>query len=203
MPDLLSFIITSIILIVLPGPDNLYILSQSAIAGSRIGYVIAIGICSGLLLQTIALIFGLDALLSRFPSILFYLQLTGVCYLLYLALEQPLPPSTQNSPSFSNLRLYYYRGLWMNVTNPKVLLFFFSYLPQFIEQPQNSGRQLLVLGCIFILLTALLFSAYAMMAHPIYQWLHRHHISSIAFSRIERTLYGLLAGYLLIDLLSF
>jgi threonine/homoserine/homoserine lactone efflux protein len=171
-PDVLAaFLLVSISLTLLPGPDNLFVLSLSAIHGSRTGIPAALGMAIGNFAHTTAVALGLSALVASTPFALTLVQALGVVYLLFLAWQSwhhPLRLSndsrTPAENQLSSLQLFR-RGLLMNLLNPKVALFFLALFPQFIDQNSvHKALQIFTLGTVFVLQTAIIFSAVALAA---------------------------------------
>ncbi|CAA0097109.1 Homoserine/homoserine lactone efflux protein [BD1-7 clade bacterium] len=164
-----AFWITSMALAVAPGPDNLFVLSQSALYGRRSGLWVTAGLCSGLLFHTAAVALGLAALIQASSFAFTLVKFAGAGYLLYLAWgalraalrDVPLGAANQSSTLVSPLSLYR-RGVLMNITNPKVTLFFLAFLPQFIA-PQGLPvfAQVGILGVVFMLGTFIVFGLIA------------------------------------------
>ncbi|WP_286304422.1 LysE family translocator [Methylophaga marina] len=124
--NLMMFIVTSIVLALAPGPDNLYVISQSALYGARTGLIITLGLCSGLIIHIAAVVFGLATWLITSPMTFVWLKIIGAGYLLYLAWRAfrtpvitALTDTKRLDTSLSLLRI----GFLMNVSNPKVALF--------------------------------------------------------------------------------
>ena len=188
--NLMMFIVTSIVLALAPGPDNLYVISQSALYGARTGFIITLGLCSGLIIHIAAVVFGLATWLTTSPITFVWLKFIGAGYLLYLAwraLRTPvitaLTDTKRLDTSLSLLRI----GFLMNVSNPKVALFFLAFLPQFIDTSGISvSWQIVYLGLIFMLTALMIFSVMALTAASMGRWL-------IASSRAQRILQSLTA----------
>jgi len=188
--NLMMFIVTSIVLALAPGPDNLYVISQSALYGARTGLIITLGLCSGLIIHIAAVVFGLATWLTTSPMTFVWLKIIGAGYLLYLAwraLRTPvitaLTDTKRLDTSLSLLRI----GFLMNVSNPKVALFFLAFLPQFIDTSGVSvSWQIVYLGLIFMLTALMIFSVMALTAASMGRWL-------IASSRAQRILQSLTA----------
>ncbi len=169
------FLLASALLSIAPGPDNLFVLSQSALYGSRSGVLITLGLCTGLLVHTTAVALGVAALLQSSPLAFDLLRYIGALYLLYLAWLAFSAEATQATSQGSTLRssgALYRRGIIMNVTNPKVTIFFLAFLPQFVSPLHGSpGPQIVLLGLIFILVALGVFSAIAILAGRLSPWL--------------------------------
>lgn len=150
-----------------PGPDILFVFAQSLAHGCLAGVYVTLGLCTGICLHVTLAAFGAGTFLKRHPRAYKTVTLCGAVYLAYLAwgalqgarvvavdgaAPPPLPP----------LRLYL-RGIVMNVSNPKVILFFLSFLPQFMcPEKGRLVRQFLTLGGVFILATLLVFNVVAL-----------------------------------------
>lgn len=167
---LLSFTLASLLLALAPGPDNIFVLTHSALYGARSGIAVIVGLCLGIMVHTLCLIVGISALLAAYPTLLLFIKLLGVAYLSYLAYQAFLAAlkaqgmSTNHSQKLESKALIK-RGFFMNITNPKVQLFFLSFFPQFLPpdaQGLNLALQILILGLIFALATLLVFSIIAL-----------------------------------------
>lgn len=176
--ELLAFFAASVLLGLAPGPDNLFVLAQSALYGARAGLLVVLGLCTGLVVHTALVGLGVAALLLASPLAFTLLRLAGALYLLYLAwrayaaVAAPSPAGGHSS-LLSGARLYR-RGIIMNLTNPKVSLFFLAFLPQFIVPEYGRATlQVGLLGALFILATLLVFGAVALMAGRLGEWLSR------------------------------
>ena len=151
-----------------PGPDNLFVLSQSALLGSRSGLLVTLGLCTGLLLHIAAATLGVAAILQTSPLAFNLLKAVGAAYLVLLAVQAFRAGAAGlevSSHSGSGARTLYFRGIIMNVTNPKVALFFLAFLPQFTDGARGSvALQMLLLGSFFMVSTLLVFGAVACFA---------------------------------------
>lgn len=173
LETLVTFFGLSVLLGLSPGPDNIFVLMQSAQRGWRAGLAVVLGLCMGILVHTAAVALGLAALVAASPAAFMVLKLVGAAYLLYLAWgawRAPVsvsagsssPVQTQTLPARELLRMVG-RGVVMNVTNPKVLIFFLALLPQFAQPERGSvAAQIVVLGGVFMLATLLVFGAIAL-----------------------------------------
>lgn len=165
---LLMFFTTSVLLALCPGPDNLFVMTQAAQQGRRAGLLVTLGLCTGLLFHTAAVTFGLAALFKTSAAAFTVLKFAGAGYLLYLAWLS-LRAGTSSPPASAadrpDSRALYRRGIIMNVTNPKVSIFFLAFLPQFVD-PANGllHLQFLLLGGVFIIATIIVFGAISVLA---------------------------------------
>lgn len=159
-----AFFGVSMLLGITPGPDNIFVLVQSATYGKRAGMLVVLGLCTGLVVHTTAVAFGLAALFAASEAAFVVLKMLGAGYLAYLAwgaLRATAGDSSNGTTgtALQDLQLYR-RGIFMNLTNPKVVFFFLAFLPQFVDATQGSvAMQLGALGAIFILATLVTFGA--------------------------------------------
>jgi threonine/homoserine/homoserine lactone efflux protein len=166
------FALASFLLALVPGPDNLFVITQSALFGRRSGVLITLGLCSGLLVHTSLVALGLAALFQASPLAFTLLKMTGALYLLYLAWMSWQASATvmQDGKPLGLLALYR-RGVIMNVTNPKVSIFFLAFLPQFTHPGQGSlALQIVLLGLVFMLVSMLTFCGFAVIAGSLRAW---------------------------------
>lgn len=170
---LAAFFATALFLAVVPGPDNVFVLTQSALRGKRAGLWVVLGLCSGLLVHTGAVALGVAALFERSRLAFDLLKYAGAAYLLYLAwqsLRAPAMTIEAGAGARGDAGRLYLRGIVMNVSNPKVSIFFLAFLPQFVDKQAGSVTlQMLALGATFILATALVFGALALSAGAVGQ----------------------------------
>ncbi len=162
------FFFSSILLALVPGPDNLFVMVQAAQRGKTAGLAVTLGLCTGLLIHTTAVAFGLAAVFAASALAFNLLKYLGAGYLLYLAWGafRAGDGGGGDSPAvdlpFGRL---YRRGIIMNITNPKVSIFFLAFLPQFAD-PQYGPLipQMVLLGGLFILATILIFGGISLLA---------------------------------------
>ena len=162
------FLLTSALLTLAPGPDVMYLLAKSLSDGAKSGVALAGGLSSGVVFHTGLVIFGVAALIQSSPAALSALKYGGVVYLLYLAwgaFRDKSELRIGSTDAAKNLLSLYRRGVLMNVLNPKVLLFFLAFLPQFVStEDGNAGKQIALLGFLFAVQAFLIFSAVAVCA---------------------------------------
>lgn len=164
----LSFFGIAILLALTPGPDNLFVMMQSAAGGRASGMLVVLGLCTGLLGHTFAVAAGLAAVLAASESAFTLLKLAGAAYLVWLAwgaLRSQGAAHAGSQPLRLGAGQLYRRGIVMNLTNPKVTLFFLAFLPQFTAPTRGSVvPQIISLAGLFILATLLVFGAIAWFA---------------------------------------
>ena len=162
----LLFVTAAMALILTPGPDTVFVLTQGVSAGKREGVASALGVSTGILVHTTAATLGLAALLRASALAYAAVKYAGAAYLLYLGAktlwrgnELDLSDTAPGGDvPESDIRGGYLRGVTVNVLNPKVALFFLAFLPQFVGSGAGSGTptvEMLALGGTYAVLTAL------------------------------------------------
>ena len=193
----LVFFMASILLALTPGPDNLFVLAQAAQHGKLAGISVTMGLCTGLLVHTAAVALGVAAIFQASAVAFALLKYIGAAYLLYLAWQSfkaaaaASGPQQTRSLSFSGL---YGRGIIMNITNPKVSLFFLAFLPQFTDPARGPlVPQILLLGVLFIISTILIFGGISFLAGGIGARLRKSAKAQILLNRLAACVFIALA----------
>ena len=158
-----AFCAASFLLGIAPGPDNLFVCSQAALYGVRCGITVVLGLCAGLVLQT--------AVVAASPVLFWGVRLLGAAYLLYLAVMAWRHPYSESgkTTALSGWQLWR-RGLIMNITNPKVEIFFLAFFPQFVTRGASAlqtALEMTLLGVTFIVITLIVFGGIAVAAGQI------------------------------------
>lgn len=170
--DLLLFMLSGLLLNMIPGPDSLLIMARSASQGWRAGSAAALGIGAGTLVHILAAALGLSALLATSATAFTLVKLLGACYLLYMGLSMLLAKGREKAQHHAlkpqRLARTFAQGFLTNVLNPKVALFFLAFVPQFIRpDAPDKALAFVFLGLVFNLNGMLwchglaLFTAYA------------------------------------------
>ena len=160
---IITFITASVVLSLVPGPDNLFVMSNSALRGWKIGLYTTLGLCTGLIGHTILVAIGVSVIFQTSTIAFNGLKIVGAFYLVYLAWlsiqnkELNLGKASQDSSNKS----YYLTGVVMNLTNPKVAIFFLVFLPQFVNSNNNVSSQIFLLGLLFIISAFFVFTSIA------------------------------------------
>ena len=201
---MLEFFIAALVIGIAPGPDNLFVLAQSATYGARLGFCIILGLCTGIAIHTCLLVAGVSALIAASPTAFFVIQCLGAAYLLYLAyksfgvkagvvvssefgiqnseschpernaVESKDPVKSSDAISgVPSARSLYMRGIIMNLTNPKVILFVLSLIPPAVrlDRPIHPSLHMAIFGGEFILATMIVFGSIALLAGTVKKFL--------------------------------
>jgi threonine/homoserine/homoserine lactone efflux protein len=185
------FFMTSLALALVPGPDNIFVLTQSAMHGRIEGMLVTIGLCTGILVHTIAVSFGVAAIFQTSTLAFNILKIVGVLYLLYLAWRAFRTGTADIDTAKSagvHLHGLYYRGVIMNITNPKVAIFFLAFLPQFTDPSTGSiVIQMIMLGGVFVLATLIIFFSIAWSSGFLGDRLKRSPQTQVVMNRLAGT----------------
>ncbi|MEX3956269.1 LysE family translocator [Trinickia sp. EG282A] len=174
------FVVAVFLLNVTPGPDTAYIVGRSVAQGRGPGLMSALGISAGCCVHTLACAFGLTALIAASAAAFTVVKIVGAIYLMYLgvrliftgpskkgadAARQPSAPAAPKP-----LRQLFVQGFWTNVLNPKVVLFFVSFFPQFVAaESEHKTLAFLMLGAVFIAMSTVWNSFVAWIAGSVTQ----------------------------------
>lgn len=168
---LLSFLGAAVVLTLMPGPDNLFVLAQSISQDKQAGIATSLGLCSGLVVHISAAAVGISALLYQSSVAFSIVKYLGAAYLLYLAfqaLRERKQPTLLKNQQDRTYKALYRKGIIMNILNPKVSLFFLALLPQFVnQQAGHAALQMVVLGLIFIVQAFVIFAIISIFASSI------------------------------------
>lgn len=191
------FFTASVALGLAPGPDNIFVLTQSALHGPRAGLLVTLGLCTGLLVHTTVVALGVAAVFQTSAVAFNGLKIAGAVYLLYLAWQAfragAVDVNAQSHGPVTGGRLYS-RGVIMNITNPKVAIFFLAFLPQFVDPSADSlTLQIVMLGGLFVIATILVFGSIAWTAGLVGEWLRRSARAQVVMNRIAGTVFVALA----------
>ncbi len=213
-PDaMMAFFAASLLLGIAPGPDNIFVLTQSALFGVGAGIVTTMGLVTGLCVHTTAVALGVAAIFQTSALAFTLLKTAGAGYLLWLAwLSFRAGASTTDvsgkttndkgvtSANFPGYMVLYRRGIVMNVTNPKVSLFFLAFLPQFCDPTRGSvALQVVSLGALFMLATIVVFWTVAALGGRLAVWFNRSQRGQIMMQRIAGCVFVGLASALLLS----
>ena len=199
------FLSASILLTLAPGPDNLYLLTKSLSGGAKSGVVLAAGLSSGIIFHTFLVMIGVAALIQSSTVAFTVLKIFGAAYLILLAYKAFQAAragkkiSMQKSDLQNSFVKIYRRGVLMNVLNPKVLLFFLAFLPQFVNFSATSpSLQIIFLGFTFAVQAFVIFSAMAICAGKLRNLILRKKNLGQLFNCVEASVLTIIALTLII-----
>ena len=169
------FLSISILVLISPGPNIIYVITQGMTRGRKATFKAVAGASTGDMAQVLAAYLGLAALLQASSLAFFIIKILGAGYLFYVGVKcfltkgELLKDSTEEKDKGSNL---FFTGFLTSALNPKTTLFFFSFLPQFIDNKSSSAhQQMLLFGTMFVILGFLVMSTYALLAGKLKIWI--------------------------------
>ena len=160
------FCLSAIILSITPGPDTFYILGRAISQGTGSAAASVLGISTGVLVHTVAAAIGLSTILATSAVVFRIVKLIGAAYLIYLGITMVMVSRKNDILNGNNLPAgdfwkIYRQGVITNVLNPKVALFFLSFLPQFIDPTHGSVASFIFLGLIYVLICTIWYLVFA------------------------------------------
>jgi threonine/homoserine/homoserine lactone efflux protein len=192
-----EFLLMSLVVILIPGTGVVYTVSSSIAGGLRRGLFAAIGCTLGVIPHLLAAMLGLSGIMQAGAVVFEVVRYAGVAYLVFLGVSMirnagTLPQDGQNASIGATARIMW-RGVLLNILNPKLTLFFFAFLPQFLDaSPGLLDPKLIGLGGVFMLMTLTVFAVYAFASAAL-----RDLVLAARVVRrwVERTLGALLIGF--------
>jgi len=155
------FFISSIMIIIAPGPDFIYVTTRGVSDGNMAGILSALGVCVGLLIHTLFAAFGLSAIIQTSRIAYVVIKYIGALYLIYIGIKTIITKTKAEYSNVSKLsknRKIFKQAVFTNVFNPKAIVTFMAFLPQFVDvNVSNHISQFLFLGCIFSLMAIVWF----------------------------------------------
>lgn len=194
--SIVSFLGAAVLLTLMPGPDNLFVLAQSISKGKSAGIATASGLCTGLIVHITAAAAGISAAIYQSAVAFSIVKYAGAAYLLFLAYQS----FRQKSAGFNveakdslNRRALYQKSVVMNLLNPKVSLFFLAFLPQFIHPGTfNVTTQMLVYGMLFLIQAFAIFVMISLFAEKVGDRLRRNPQAAKKVHLLEGSLFALI-----------
>jgi threonine/homoserine/homoserine lactone efflux protein len=176
---LLAFALLSFLLIIVPGPNVLFIISRSLMLGRTAGVGTALGGQIGVYVQVAAVAFGIGAVVERSVAVFTVLKLAGAAYLVYLGIQalrhrDELSAALTAKTEPKSLGRIAADGFLVGLSNPKAIVFFIAVLPQFVDQSAGQvPEQMMLLGAIFVAIAVVCDSTWALVAGTARTWLAR------------------------------
>lgn len=200
---LLSFSIATLALAISPGPDNIYVLTQSLINGTKSGIATTAGLISGCIVHTTFLAFGISAIITTSAELFYTIKVLGACYLFYLAYKVYRSDEhislEDNAPRKSYAQLFK-TGVIMNLVNPKVMIFFLAFFPGFLwDKDGNTVVQFYILGITFMLVSFLTFSGIAVLAGRISEFILKRKGVGVFLKWLQIVVFVGIALYIIVD----
>lgn len=200
---MLSFLLASIALTLSPGPDILYVLTQSISNGKKFGIATAAGLVTGILVHITLIALGVSAIIKQSELIFTGIKILGACYLLWIAFQVYKAPANIdlkiNSNKKKSLLSLFKQGFIMNVLNPKVTLFFLAFFPGFIDEKLgNVTQQIYLLGFLFMLQAFVIFSLVSILADQLTVFIRNNNTFFVFLKWFQIVVFILIAVLILI-----
>ena len=195
--QILAFLLAAVLLTATPGPDNLMVLSMGMSKGRRTGIAFGLGCALGCLSHTLLAVIGVGAILAASPVAFTALKWAGGAYLIWLGIQAlrhagavRIEGSDTSPAPAESLRRTFCKGLVANAINPKVVLFFLSFLPQFVDASRGSMElQLGLLGLLFTAQAAVLFGLLGYFSGSVGGWINRKPKVGVWLDRLAGTVF--------------
>ena len=177
MNDFYTFLVLSLFVVMSPGIDTALITKRTISDGRIDGYKMALGITTGSLVHTFAAAFGLSAILMQSAVAFEIVKYAGAVYLIYLGLSSFITKKNKNVTHIENQnnselkKSAFKQGLFSNVLNPKVAMFFLTFLPQFVKTGADATQQFIMMGVIYTVLSITWFFVYVFFINYLREWL--------------------------------
>ncbi|AOX99741.1 LysE family translocator [Jeongeupia sp. USM3] len=202
--QLLAFLAAAMLITASPGPDNLMVLGTGVSRGRRQGMVFGLGCALGCLSHTVLAALGISALIAASPPAFTALKICGGLYLVWLGIQALRSRGGAQvdgaKPLAESLWRLFGKGLIANTINPKVVLFFLAFLPQFVITARGGvGWQTAQLGLVFTAQAALLFGLLGYFSGAVGQWLNRRPRAGLWLDRIAGTIFVALGLRLIVS----
>jgi threonine/homoserine/homoserine lactone efflux protein len=173
MNDFFTFIVLSLFVVMSPGIDTALITKRTISAGRTDGFKMALGITVGALVHTFAAAFGLSAVLMQSAFAFEIVKYIGAAYLIYLGVSSMISKG-KNKELENHKEMHgsaFKQGFFSNVLNPKVAIFFLTFLPQFVNTQSHAAKQLVLMGIIYTLLSIVWFIVFVIFINYLRKWL--------------------------------
>ncbi|PVW13089.1 LysE family translocator [Marixanthomonas spongiae] len=207
--NLLSFALATMALAFSPGPDNIYVLTQSMVNGVKSGLATTAGLITGCIVHTTFLAFGVSAVITASPVLFYGIKIFGALYLFYLAylvfrsdatIAVPVTKKVKtNRKPTKTLGQLFKQGVLMNLANPKVMIFFLAFFPAFLwNETENTVLQFYILGIVFMVVSFLVFGSIAFLAGSISSYILKHKAVGVVLKWLQIVVFIGIAIFILL-----
>lgn len=201
LPLFALFLVAVLIVCITPGPDMAYVLAHAVSQGVASGVVASIGMAIGMVVHTAAATLGLATLLQTAPVAYDVIRFGGAAYLVYIGIRAWIDSAAQHSAEKREpvpLCTVLWRAALTNLLNPKIILFYVAFLPQFVHPSRGDATlQFVVLGVTFVLVGLLVDSVIAVLGGRVGEWLLQRRAAEAVLNRIAGVVFIGLAVRLL------
>lgn len=183
------FVITTLLITLVPGADTVLVTKNTLVRGKREGFKTVGGVCAGITIHIAIVVLGLSAIIAKSVFLFTIIKYTGAAFLVLMGIltllsKNPnLPMDTTNSSEKTPIGSYFLQGMFSNVLNPKAIIFFMSFLPQFIVPDDHTLLQMIIVGITPVLITFIWLFFYVNLINYIRRWFNKPAFLS-AFQRL-------------------
>lgn len=168
MNNYLNFLFLTIVLVIIPGPDYILITKNTLAFGKLAGFKTIFGTCTALMCHTLFSVIGLSTLLVKSAVLYSFIKYVGAGYLIYLGIKSLLTKQTTTHLDDESTKTNFYsQGLVTNLFNPKIAVFFLTFLPQFVDGSDSSWWHFGLLGLTYIAVTFMIFGLYTLLLNRV------------------------------------
>lgn len=197
-----GFIAVILLFLIPPGPDMVYMLAVGLEGGRQAAVKAILGIGTGMSIYATAVVIGVARVVESHPMVFDVIRLSGAAYLVWLAFVTIRDARrVTKDPCATATGRWYMRGMLISLTNPKIILFFISVLPQFMGGAQSSGMQLAMLGAVNVMTEVVLYGSIGLLAGYLHSRVHRTGKTGLVLNYIAAIVYAVLSGLILADIL--
>jgi threonine/homoserine/homoserine lactone efflux protein len=201
VPDpalLIAYLIGVIVIAITPGPDMTFFLGKTIAKGVPYGLAAMVGASCGIMVHSMLVAFGLSALIVASPNLFFAIKVAGALYLLWLAVDALRKGSTfrfeKASTRQTSLKAVWLQGVAINLLNPKIILFFMTFLPQFVSASDPDARgKLLFLGAVFVIIAFVIVVPMILAAGKLTGWLKNNPKATRVIDYVFASVFGAFA----------
>lgn len=197
MATLGLYIVSVIILTIIPGPDLIFLITQGLTKGRKEAVFTALGLSSGCLFHTTLAAFGVSIIFQQSAIAFNILKILGGLYLLYLSIKSYISAEKFSLPKNTEAKSGYLKGVLMNILNPKVILFYLAFLPQFVPAGTNKAwAYMMFLGLIFAFISLVILTTVAFISSALNNLLLKNNKVMVIINKIGAFVIFLLALFL-------
>ncbi|MGG4555224.1 LysE family translocator [Paenibacillus humicus] len=189
MNEYFLFLFTTLLIALTPGADTVLVTKNTLSQGRRAGLKTVAGVCTGIIIHELLAILGLSAIIASSVLLFNIVKYVGVAFLIFMGLSILLSKKYYNTNNITNSENQkfetpsFFQGLLSNVLNPKAIIFFIFFIPQFIKPSENISLQMFLLGVTPVLITLIWLAIYVNLIGYIRKWFNKPTFQSI-FQRI-------------------
>lgn len=194
-----AFLGVILVFLIPPGPDMAYMLAVGLQGGRRAAVKAILGIATGMSVYAAAVVIGLGKIADTHPHLLTVLKLLGAAYLVWLAITTVRHARETSAVASVRSGRWYFRGLLVSLTNPKLILFFLAVLPRFTGNASNITMQMALLGAVNVTTELMLYGTIGVLAGAFHARFTNSRRAGAILNYVAATVYALLASFIVVE----